>query len=241
MPVGDVNSDLRGSGARYNDNKPKMEYVPARVVLGYLRTTMPRSNILRERVLAIMDCVAEFEEGANEAVHEAMTHCGDHLWNGSTAQFDFGAKKYAPFNWAKGMAWSIPLACIKRHILAIASGEEHDRESGVHHLGAVACNLIMLAHYLYAYEDGDDRPKELRMFADLGEVSKKEATLSSTTGDKARKPAAPSKDPSEKIVGGFYPGLFRDLPPERGRTIVADPKVEDPGRYRTNSVNWDVE
>ena len=56
------------------------------------------------------------------------------------------------------MAWSVPIACIKRHALAIIDGEHNDPESGVPHLGAIGCNLVMLAHYCRHYPEMDDRP-----------------------------------------------------------------------------------
>ena len=72
--------------------------------------------------------------------------------------WEYGAKKYAPFNWAKGMQWSIPLSCISRHVQAIAQGEDSDEESGCTHWGHVVCNLLMLQHYELFYKEGDDRP-----------------------------------------------------------------------------------
>lgn len=72
--------------------------------------------------------------------------------------FSYGEKKYAKYNWMKGMAWSIPIACIGRHALAIIEGEELDAESGEPHAGHIACNIIMLLHFIDYYEEGDDRP-----------------------------------------------------------------------------------
>lgn len=79
-------------------------------------------------------------------------------WTDCALVFDYGRKKYAEWNWAKGMAWSIPLACAVRHLLAILRGEENDPESGLPHRGHVACNLVMLAQYEATYHEGDDRP-----------------------------------------------------------------------------------
>ena len=72
--------------------------------------------------------------------------------------FEFGAKKYKAWNWAKGMLWSVPTGCILRHAQCMLEGEELDKESGFHHLGHIICNLIMLERYVYTYTDGDDRP-----------------------------------------------------------------------------------
>lgn len=70
----------------------------------------------------------------------------------------YGKQKYAAWNWAKGMNWSVPLACAMRHIAAWQRGEELDAESGLPHLAHAMCNLRMLTLYSKTYPEGDDRP-----------------------------------------------------------------------------------
>ena len=72
----------------------------------------------------------------------------------------YGKAKYAAWNWAKGMQWSVPLACLLRHLAAWQRGEELDAESGLPHLAHAMCNLRMLTLYSHTYPEGDDRPKE---------------------------------------------------------------------------------
>jgi hypothetical protein len=72
----------------------------------------------------------------------------------------YGQKKYAAWNWAKGMDWSIPYACALRHLSAWQRGEENDIESGLPHLAHAMCNLRMLTLYSKTYLAGDSRPKE---------------------------------------------------------------------------------
>lgn len=72
----------------------------------------------------------------------------------------YGKQKYAAWNWAKGMDWSVPLACLMRHMAAWQRGEEVDPESGLPHLAHAMCNLRMLTLYSKTYKEGDDRPKE---------------------------------------------------------------------------------
>lgn len=69
-------------------------------------------------------------------------------------------KPYPKWNWAKGMPWSVPLGCIKRHIGAWERGEDKDPETGESHLDHIICNLLMLKHYEDAFIEGDDRPKQ---------------------------------------------------------------------------------
>jgi hypothetical protein len=108
--VGDVNSNERGSGARYNDGKPDLSLIPL--------------------------CTLEDEA---------------RVWS-------YGKRKYAAWNWAKGMDWSIPYACALRHLAAWQRGEELDKESGLPHLSHAMCNLRMLTLYSKQYPEGDDRP-----------------------------------------------------------------------------------
>jgi len=155
-PVGDIDSDERGSGARAIGGKPKLEYVPLTVLL----SVALRRHLLPEVDLQTMEFLADFE--ARDDLHGASKAL-ERLWEthgieSTCAQFDFGAKKYKAWNWAKGMKWSVPLACIKRHLWALLNGEDIDPESGVSHWGAIGCNLVMLAHFATFYPEGDDRP-----------------------------------------------------------------------------------
>lgn len=74
--------------------------------------------------------------------------------------FDYGRRKYASWNWAKGMAWMVVFGCLLRHLYAWARGEDNDPESGLPHLGHAMCNLVMLCVFARTYPEGDDRPKQ---------------------------------------------------------------------------------
>lgn len=58
----------------------------------------------------------------------------------------FGAKKYAPGNWAQipGFDYSRVYASLQRHLVKWQSGEELDPESGMGHLDHACCNLAFL-------------------------------------------------------------------------------------------------
>lgn len=112
--IGDINSQEKGSGARYNAGKPDLSLIP----------------------------MVTLEDEAR-------------VW-------EYGKKKYAAWNWTKGMDWSVPFACAMRHMAAWQRGEECDPESGLPHLAHAMCNLRMLTLYATTYPQGDDRPsKEL--------------------------------------------------------------------------------
>jgi len=110
--IGDVNSNEKGSGARFNNGKADLSLIP----------------------------LSTMEDEAR-------------VWM-------YGAQKYAAWNWAKGMNWSVPLACALRHLAKFQAGEDLDKETGLPHIAHAMCNLRMLTLYSKTYKEGDDRPKE---------------------------------------------------------------------------------
>jgi 5'(3')-deoxyribonucleotidase len=71
--------------------------------------------------------------------------------------YTMGAKKYAPNNWRKGMAWSRVIGSLKRHLNEIEKGNDFDDESGLHHAAHVAWNAVTLLEYYKIFPQGDDR------------------------------------------------------------------------------------
>lgn len=56
-----------------------------------------------------------------------------------------GAKKYpSDRNWEEGLPYSTYIAAIHRHLIKFQCGEEHDMETNIHHLIAIAWNAIGL-------------------------------------------------------------------------------------------------
>lgn len=68
-----------------------------------------------------------------------------------------GAKKYGPRNWERGMPWMRMVASLMRHLIAWLRGEEHDPETGSHHLTAVMWNAVGLETYRLRRIGEDDR------------------------------------------------------------------------------------
>lgn len=73
----------------------------------------------------------------------------------------FGAAKYAPRNWEKGMAWGRPFAALMRHMWAWWRGEKADPETGMSHLWHAACCITFLLSYEARGIGDDDRPKNI--------------------------------------------------------------------------------
>lgn len=72
--------------------------------------------------------------------------------------FGYGAAKYGPRNWDKGLSWSRLYGAILRHLFKWWGGEEVDPESGINHLYHALATLLMLVHYQNKERGTDDRP-----------------------------------------------------------------------------------
>lgn len=74
--------------------------------------------------------------------------------------YDFGARKYAPHNWEKGLKWDEGTkASLLRHLSAWSSGEDYDSESGLPHDLAIGFNALALITYRIRKIGIDDRHK----------------------------------------------------------------------------------
>ena len=69
----------------------------------------------------------------------------------------FGARKYAPHNWRKGIKHGRLLAAAMRHLLAIIDGEDVDPESGLSHAAHLSCCVMFLQWMQRHRPDLDDR------------------------------------------------------------------------------------
>lgn len=70
----------------------------------------------------------------------------------------FGAGKYAPRNWEKGMRWGRVFGAAMRHLWAWWRGEDRDPETGLSHLAHAACCVMFLLAYEARGVGEDDRP-----------------------------------------------------------------------------------
>jgi hypothetical protein len=153
MPVGDLESNERGTGARFNDGKPPMELIPLALLPQHFSS----------KLAGVIAWLVAFTKDRNPGHLSTAYNMASDMTSGElqlleleARVFGYGAKEYAAWNWTKGMPWSVPVACIIRHLMAIERGEENDPESGLPHVGHIACNLRMLMHYVDHYPEGDD-------------------------------------------------------------------------------------
>lgn len=163
VSVGDVTSTAKGSGARFNEGKAALELIPLALLANYYRgRPVPLTDSQRAANNALF-ALGMFQERSHEADIEAifgMLDADGKAFTDCAAVFKYGSQKYAPWNWAKGMAWSVVIGCAARHLVAIINGEEIDPESGLPHRGHVMCNLVMLMTFLEVFQEGDDRMPE---------------------------------------------------------------------------------
>lgn len=66
---------------------------------------------------------------------------------------EFGADKYGPKDWMKGLDRETILDCLMRHLIALMDGEEVDSESLQHHIGHIMANAMMYSYFNVISED----------------------------------------------------------------------------------------
>jgi len=60
---------------------------------------------------------------------------------------EFGAKKYEPDNWKKGLDLKEILESLQRHLAKLMDGEENDEETGISHMGHIQCNAMFYNYH----------------------------------------------------------------------------------------------
>ena len=65
---------------------------------------------------------------------------------------EYGALKYAPFNWQKPMKRDELLDSMQRHMAALIDGEELDKESGLTHIGHIMANALFYSYHFVEKE-----------------------------------------------------------------------------------------
>ncbi len=73
--------------------------------------------------------------------------------------FGYGERKYAAWNWTKGMSYRRLIDAAMRHLVAFADGEDDDPESGLGHLGHLRACAAMLIGQTRIHPELDDRRK----------------------------------------------------------------------------------
>jgi hypothetical protein len=104
----------------------------------------------REKLHALPYDLVPFQE-----ITDAYTRVGE-----------FGAIKYEPWNWSKGLSRVQILGSLLRHTFAYLRGEEHDKDSGLLHTDHILWNAVTLVHNVHwGLEDGRraEPPREYKI------------------------------------------------------------------------------
>lgn len=172
IEVGDLDSQEKGTGARMNSGKPVVDMIPLRHWLclfkahftgasADLQDQVPEPAEIHEYLgkwIAAVQSLSEFQEQRWRSSH-LITSLPTDWWLDTVAVFESGAIKYKPWNWLKGMPWSVPLASATRHAKALFVDRKYlDDESGLPHHGHLGCNMVMLATFHDTYPEGNDLP-----------------------------------------------------------------------------------
>lgn len=72
----------------------------------------------------------------------------------------FGSKKYAPYNWQKGLSVVECVESLLRHTFAFLDGEDLDPESNEEHIGHIQANILFISWLLENKPEFDDRIKK---------------------------------------------------------------------------------
>lgn len=99
---------------------------------------------------------------------------------------NYGADKYEPRNFEKGLSYTSCLESIKRHAVAMECGEDIDEDSALPHLAMLAASVAMMCHNYLQGVLIDDRPipKLGKDVAEITQIARKiEEEAKSLRGD----------------------------------------------------------
>lgn len=73
---------------------------------------------------------------------------------------EFGAEKYSPDNWKKGLPYKKLCDSLLRHVFEFMAGDDYDPESQKPLVGHILCNAMFLSYMFLNRSDMDDRVGE---------------------------------------------------------------------------------
>lgn len=80
---------------------------------------------------------------------------------------EFGAKKYTPWNWSKGIPRVQLLCSLLRHTFSYLRGEDRDKESGLMHTDHILWNAAALVHNVHWGLEDSRRTEPYRSYKDI--------------------------------------------------------------------------
>lgn len=176
MAIGDLSSNAKGTGARFNTGKTPYELIAWDTAAIGLGVHCTPGHPHRAAVNSALVALGRFQSGGDRHdLSEVLYHTANaaglsvvELYAEVARVLEYGKTKYDEWNWAKGMPWDSVIACAARHLLGTPgmpgmwdepNGVDH--ESGLLHAGHVGCNILFLLQFMRTYREGDNRPKQL--------------------------------------------------------------------------------
>lgn len=136
--------------------------------------------------------------------------------SGTAEVLKFGAAKYAPYNWAKGIKYSRVFSAMQRHLWAFWAGEDLDEDTGLPHLWHAGCCLMFLTHYEAAddlYKEFDDKPN-YQTSTQSGDTEKELSRTRGLCGEDPEPVVTPESLNAHNVQGVVY-----DWESERSFTV----------------------
>jgi len=166
--IGSLESQEKGSAARKNAGKPTWSSLPLQQVADLMLAmtrTQPAFGLS-----ALTAALGAFQaEGTHYRAFDVLELGTRYLMQATGTNFDgamcqvikvweLGEKKYARYNWMKGMPWTETINSAQRHVMHMFNGEQIDKDSGEHHAAHFICNAMMMLHFVQYYPEGNDLP-----------------------------------------------------------------------------------
>ena len=83
---------------------------------------------------------------------------------------EFGASKYSPNNWKKGLDLKEILDSTQRHLASLIDGEEIDSESQLPHIGHIMCNAMFYQYFKDKQKEDKNNEFRERIVEEAGTV-----------------------------------------------------------------------
>lgn len=122
---------------------------------------------------------------------------------GVSEVLQFGAEKYEPYNWAKGIKYSRVFSALQRHLWAFWAGEDLDEETGLLHLWHAGCCLMFLTHYEMNYDlykEFNDSPN-YQTVATSGDTAQKLSGARGLGGEDPESVVTPESRDAHRVQG----------------------------------------
>jgi hypothetical protein len=124
---------------------------------------------------------------------------------------EYGAKKYASWNWEKGLSFTDTFECLQRHAIAWYNGEDKDQETGVSHMAHVLCNAMFLMHFIVTGKGKDDRHFKKELQQDDRELQAKRSEITKCVCRPGAKCYSHQRQADDSLVVGRVSDVQADV------------------------------